>query len=263
MAGTPGEEVVAEIIEVARDGSTKTLDSLTLEEELEPGYEHLTFNWSVPDSPPLDCAGYSIRVLFEGVEIWRSPLDTPSIRLVRSYTLLEVLNEDVITLTLRGRGYCAGDAIVLNVTAELEFGVDLKVEPGVVLFNSGTGQNMITAETSTVRLEPKVEVELKIEAYCLDLHKENPSSSESFTIAEGLGGYVEGAAELMKSLEGVSYEHKSVSGVQLALWVIIEDPLRSDVESVFRVGEDGIEDAKWLLQNIGIDPNQKNYFKTN
>ena len=67
--------------------------------------------------------------------------------------------------------------------------------------------------------------------------------------------------ELMQSLSGVSREHKSVSGIQLALWVVIEDPPRNEVENIFRINESDLQDAVWLLENIGIDPNQKRLFK--
>ena len=92
------------------------------------------------------------------------------------------------------------------------------------------------------------------------MHKDNPSSAEVFIITEDYEGYCVEAVDLMLSLSGVSWEHKSVSGVQLALWVVLEDPPRSEIERIFGVSESALEDAEWLLENIGIDPNQKRLF---
>jgi hypothetical protein len=64
----------------------------------------------------------------------------------------------------------------------------------------------------------------------------------------------------MLSLGDVSWEHKSVLGIQLALWAVIEDPTRDEVEGVIRVNESDFEDAMWLLENMGIDPNDKRLF---
>jgi len=137
----------------------------------------------------------------------------------------------------------------------------LEIEAGTVLINSGAGQNMIVAETTTVRVEPQVEIETTIESYCLDLHKDNPSSSETFVITTtSQAGYSEDAARLIQSLEDAPSEYKSLRGIQIALWVIIENPTRSEVNSVFTVYESSLEDAAWLLQNIGIDPNEKRLF---
>ena len=258
--GFVGKNIETEIIEISKDGSTRILTRRSLEEELKKGYRSISINWIVPESPPLGCVGYSIRLLCEGLELWCSPLEPPSLLLIRSMDLLWAFSEEGVTITLRGRGYCSGDAVELKITSELKASVDLKVEPGTILVNSGEGQNMILAETTTVRLLPGVEVELKLEAYCLDLHRDNPNSSEVFTVSEDLEGYCPEAVDLMKSLGGAPREYRSVSGVQLALWVVIEDPPRSDVEKVFSVSESALEDTRWLLENIGVDPGQKKLF---
>ena len=161
---------------------------------------------------------------------------------------------------MRGRGGCSGPTIEVKIKSELEVSVDMKVEPGIILINSGAGQNMIIAETSTIRLEPKIEIEFIIEAYCLDMHKDNPNSSEVFIVSEGTEEYCQEAKELMLSLKDVSREYKSVLGIQLALWAVIEDPPRDEVERILRVSESDFEDAMWLLENIGIDPNEKRLF---
>jgi hypothetical protein len=52
----------------------------------------------------------------------------------------------------------------------------------------------------------------------------------------------------MLSLGEVSWEHKSVLDVQLALWAVIEDPSRGEVENILRVSDSDFEDALWLFE---------------
>jgi hypothetical protein len=258
--GCIDDEVETEVIEICEDGSTRRLTRQPILEELHWGYNHISVDGGAPEHPPLDCIGYSIRLLYGDLEVWCSPTDPPSLGLIEAFDLIVALSDEGISITLRGRGGCSGDTIDLKIRSDLEVSVDLKVEPGTILINSGSGQNMVIAEARTLRLEPEVEVELTIEAYCLDMHKDNPSSSEVFTVSEGYEGYCPEAVELMLSLGDVSWEHKSVLGIQLALWAVIEDPSRDEVEGIIRVNQSDFEDAMWLLENMGIDPNEKRLF---
>jgi hypothetical protein len=253
-------ELTARVSELTAGGEENFLESKEVSGEPTGGYNEFDVNWKVPDSPPLHCIGFSVRLLFGGVEVWSTGIEVPSVKLVRRYTLAEALDEDVVDARLSGRGYCAGDAIKLEVKTELKVSVDLEIESGTVLINKGAGQNMILGETSTVRIKPQLEVDVSLEAYCLDMYKDNPSSSEVFKVAYDAEGYGEDALKLMESLENVPWEHKSISGVQIALWVIIEDPPMSEVENIFTVTESYLEDARWLLENIGVDPDQKKLF---
>lgn len=256
------EGLEAEIIQISMDMEQLPLDILTIEGTPTHQYSSFTLKWHVPDLPPMTCIGYSIRLRYGGFEVWSSTLETPSIPLIRRYTLYEALNDDdAFTITLRGKGYCSGDAIKLELKAEMDVTAEVEIEPGTVLINSGSGQNMIIAETRTIKLEPGVELEITLEAYCLDLHRDNPNSTEVFNIQPRSAGYSIDASRLMQSLSNVDWEHKSVSGIQLALWALVENPARATVEEVFHVSESALEDAAWLLTNIGINPDQTNLFK--
>lgn len=257
--GFIGDEVAAEILEVYKDGSTKALTREMLE-EIRWGYNILEINWEIPESPSMDCIGYAVSLQYGGLELWCSSTEPPSLRLIEALDLSATLSDEGITITLRGRGGCSGDTIEVKIKSELEISVDLKVEPGTILINSGEGQNMIIAESSIIRLEPEIEIDINFEAYCLDMHKDNPSTSEVFTVYDGAEGYSSDAKKLMLSLGGVSWEHKSILGVQLALWAVIEDPSRDEVGNILRVSDSNLEDAMWLLENIGIEPNEKRLF---
>lgn len=256
--------LVARATELSSDGRERDLFSQELQ-GLTYGYQGLNLSWHVPEVLPMTCIGFSVHLSYGGIEIWSAPLDPLPLELVRKYTLSEALREDNIDVAVKGRGYCAGDALKLEVKVELEVSIDLELEAGTIMVNSGAGQNMIVGERRTFRVKPKLDVELdlevEVEAYCLDLHRDNPNSSETFAALEGLGEYSGDAVKLMESLEDVSYEHKSVSGVQIALWVIVGNPSREEVDQVLFVSESSLEDAAWLLQNIGIDPNEKELFR--
>lgn len=224
------------------------------------GSEKVWINWTVPETLPLDCLGFTISISCGRVEIWSASITPPPLTLIRRYTLAEAMEGDSVNAVVRGTGYCAGDSLKLEIKSELEVGVDLEIEAGTVLINYGKGQNMIIGETRTVRVKPKVELEITIEAYCLDLHRSNPSTSETFRIAPGSGGYDEEVIRLMQSLKDVPLKYRSIKAIQIALWVITDNPTRSEVERVFPVSEDIIEAAAWLLENIGIDPMEKKLF---
>jgi hypothetical protein len=258
--GQPVGDLQAEITEITSDGGETVIAVEDMELDPTATYDTYNVSWRVPESLPTDCEGFSIRILYGGVEVWSAPTDPPPLPLVRSLT--EALSENLVQATLRGTGYCAGDSIKLEVKAEIEANLVLEIEASTVLINTGSGQNMIVGETTTFKVEPKIEVELDVEAYCLDMHKDNPSPTEVFTIMSGASGYSDDAVKLMQSLPDISWEHKSVGGVQIALWVLIEDPTRSELEHIFAVTDSALEDAEWLLQNIGVDPAEKELFST-
>ena len=258
--GVTEEPLEAKITEISSDGSETALALQQLEGELEPYYSEMFTSWSVPEEPPMDCVGFSIRLLYGGIEIWSAQVEMPSLQLVRKCTLSEAIDQDYIVMSMVGTGYCAGDAVDLEVEVELEVSIDLEVEAGTVLVNSGSGQNMIVGESQVFRVKPKIEVEVSVESYCLDMDKDNPTSSETFTVLLDSGDYSEDAIRLMQSLEDAPYEYKSVAGVQIALWAVTDNPSKEDVDRIFTVTESYLEDAAWLLQNIGIDPSSKELF---
>jgi len=258
--GVTEESLEAQITQLSSDGSENILTVQPLEGELEPYVSEMFMDWTVPDNPSLDCMGFSVHLLYGGVEIWSTEVETPSLKLVRRYTLSEALDQDYFDLSIVGTGYCAGDSIDLKVEVELDVSINLEIEAGTVLVNSGAGQNMVVGESRVIRVKPKMEVEVSVECYCLDMHKDNPSSSETFMVLLDAGEYSEDAIRLMQSLEDAPSEYKSIAGVQIALWAVTDDPSRDEVDRIFTVSESYLEDAAWLLQNIGIDPSSKELF---
>lgn len=175
-----------------------------------------------------------------------------------TYTLAEAIDSDKISVEISGTGYSSGQSMRIKINSNLNMIINITLKPGIVLANSGSGQNMITAESKTIKVKPKIEVDIEIEAYCLDAHKDNPSSSETFSIQADSGKYGEDAIKLLQSLEDVSDYKKSVIAIQIALWVITDDISREDI--AFDFSEEDINDAKWLLENVEIDISNKKLF---
>jgi len=179
--------------------------------------------------------------------------------LATPFNLVDVVDRGLIEVEFRGKGACAGDAIRLKITPKIEVSIDVEIEPGLILVNSGAGQNMIVAEENTVTVKVEIELELDIEAYCLDSHKDNPSNDETLTMQTDPGKYGEVVTEFMQSLGDTPSERRSVDAVQIALWVITDDISREEIRIFF--SEQDIQDAKWLLENAGINTSGKRLFQ--
>lgn len=179
---------------------------------------------------------------------------------IMMYNILDAIDEKLIDVEFRGMGFCSGKAIKLKITPKIDFSIKIKVTPGLILINSGSGQNMIVAEASITTIKPEIDCNLEIETYCLDSDKSNPSSYEILSIQTDSGTYGGDVVRLMKSLENISFRsyYFSVQSIQIALWVITDDISEEDIRIDYSYED--IEDAKWLLENAGVDITGKNLF---
>ena len=185
--------------------------------------------------------------------------DTASTQVKTLHSLVDAVEQGLVSVKLWGTGYCSGDSIRLKIKCEADLQVNIRIEPGSVLINSGSGQNMIIAESQTVTLEPEVELGLNIEAYCLDIHKDNPSPVETLTLQESPGVYGTDAVKLMASLNTVPEKRRGVSAVQIALWVLQGEVSKDSI--MIKYEDRDIIDAKWLLENIGVDVSGRTVFR--
>ena len=176
-----------------------------------------------------------------------------------SYDIIEALNRGCISAEFRGTGYCSGEVIELKITPQIDVEIEISIEASLILINPGVGQNMILAETMRLDIKPEIEIEIEIEAYCLDYEKDNPSSSETFNLQANAGSYNEDVITLIRSLEDVPGWNKSVTVVQIGVWVITDDI--SEEEIPFDYSEDDIDDTEWLLENAGINTSDKTLFQ--
>ena len=172
-----------------------------------------------------------------------------------TYSLIDATEQGVVSAEFRGTGYCSGDSIELKIESKVEYGVKIEIEPGWVLINSGAGQNMIITEERTITVRPKAELEVTIEAYCLDIDRDNPSSFETLSLKNATGNYRIEVVKLIKFVNSAPEMRRSISAVQIAVWVLLGDISSDGV--LIDYSEDDIIDAKWLLENIGVNVNEK------
>jgi hypothetical protein len=211
------------------------------------------------ESPTMGAVNNQVEAVGIYKDLTASSSDTGSTQVMETHSLVEALEQGLITVEFLGTGNCAGESIRLKIKCEADLQVNVRIEPGWVLINSGSGQNMIISETRTVVLEPEVELTLDIEAYCLDIHKDNPSPSETLTLQEHPGVYGTGVVDLMCSLSTVPEGRRGISAVQIALWALQGDVSKDSI-SIKHVDMD-IVDAKWLLENIGVDVGERKIFQ--
>lgn len=172
-----------------------------------------------------------------------------------TYSLIDATEKDIVSAEFRGTGYCSGDSIELRIKSKVENRVSIEIKLGWILINSGAGQNMITAEERTFTVEPKAELEVTIEAYCLDIHRNNPSTVETLMLQNDTGVYQPEVAKLMEFVKTAPEMRRSISAVQIALWILLGDISEDDVLIDFSYTD--IADAKWLLDNMGVNVSER------
>ncbi|RLE72447.1 MAG: hypothetical protein DRJ37_02815 [Thermoprotei archaeon] len=168
------------------------------------------------------------------------------------YSLIDAGDQGLITFEPRGTGMFMGKSIELKIESEINFEIEVEVEPGWILLSSGPGQNMIVAETSIIRLKPQVEVEVKIVAYCLDMYKDAPSADETFAIQQFPEPYSSDVQKLMKCVDKAPKGRKTLKAVQIALWVVLENVSKRDIRIFPPPSDSDICNAIWLLKNSGL-----------
>jgi len=197
--------------------------------------------------------GYSKRrELVEDKDSWTINIPTGI------YSLTDAVNEGYINVEFRGTGHCSGDSVELDIKSNIDLTLKVEIKPGLILVNSGAGQNMVTAVSVNITVKPDAELYYTIEAYCLDMHKDNPSRDEVFSVQVGWGSYSVDVLNLMRSLKDAPTDRKSVSSIQIALWVITDNISVEELRVPF-IDED-IQNAKWLLENAGITTSNKQIF---
>jgi hypothetical protein len=108
-------------------------------------------------------------------------------------------NENVVLKKSKGTGASSGNSVegVLENQTNREINIEVYLSKPVYLKNLGVGQNMIATQVynhdggyfsdgkkSFITLKPNGRSIITFIAYCADFEKDNPTSNESFAIAE-------------------------------------------------------------------------------
>ena len=172
-------------------------------------------------------------------------------------SLEQAVKDGKAEVEISGIGGSTGDAILIAVRRKVPEVLRLTLTPGTVFKSvSGTVQNMVGASikgervgensyrrASEIVLADNDKHSYVIEAYCLDFHKPNPGSSDSFTIAS-----VDERAT--KILQAGKNKSASIAAIQSALWIQREGLSAAEVRQRFPATDADIGSAHAILQPL-------------
>ena len=146
------------------------------------------------------------RIIYLGVDLTR-------------VTLQEAIEAGLVTISIRGDGLTRVD---ISIKPKVELNLEVEVEPGTILLSGTEGvQNMVVRKREFIYLkpDPEVEVSLEVEVSCVNMHLEQPTSADAFTISP------EPASEdLGKLLVLVDFPYLDLALQQFAIWTITDNP---------------------------------------
>jgi hypothetical protein len=168
----------------------------------------------------------------------------------------QAIKDDKVDAEISGIGGSTGDAILITVRRKVPDMLRLTLTPGTVFTStSGTVQNMVAASVKGERVgensyRPATEIVLAdndkhsyvVEAYCLDFHKPNPGSSDSFTIASA-------DERARKILQAGKAKSASIAAIQSALWMQREHLTPAEVKQRFPASDEDIAVAQAIVQS--------------
>ena len=148
--------------------------------------------------------------------------------------LAELIDAGLVNVvSANGKGSSSGaaiDGVIRNESTE-NLKIDIVMSRAVFFQNGGSGQNMIASmilgeggkysaegEHSFLSLKPSEQVRVTFIAYCADFDKENPTSSEVFTIATAPPNLM----GVMRRISAYSRAHPDedvTAAAQVAVWL--------------------------------------------
>jgi len=151
-------------------------------------------------------------------------------------TAVQDLNDAIrngqVRLTANGNGSSSGMAVngyLRNLTT-VEIRININIDFGIYLANSGQGQNMLGTQVylkggkyssdgvrDFIVLQPSINMEVSFLAFCVDLERDNPSLSETFSVG-GVPDEITAIAAKINRFEREHPDEDVVTAGQLALW---------------------------------------------
>ena len=171
--------------------------------------------------------------------------------------LKDALNSGNVTLTANGTGNSSGFAVngFLKNNSRSEIRVNVIVEDGIYLLNSGAGQNMVIIQVFLsggryffdnrnffISLAPNENTGVVFEAYCANFDLDNPSRNETFSVAPMPPGLGEIVSQISKfAADNIDSDDDLTTAAQLALW-------RTQGNSKTQIAEEfGFDEEDWNL----------------
>jgi PKD repeat protein len=187
------------------------------------------------------------------------------------YTLSEALDNDFATAEITGSGASSGDSLNLKLTRKTSNSIEITVPKGTVMHASGGAQDMVVWKlrgipegtqwiipVSKIVLDSSEPQTFILEAYCLDFHKDNPSSSTRFSVGALTDPQI---LKIFNAVDSRSSDITSVAAIQTAIWVVTEDVSENELLNRFPVAQNDINNAQIILEEVGIDTASKRLFQ--
>ena len=188
-----------------------------------------------------------------------APTPTPG-----AVSLADALSQKLAEFQILGTGAASGNSVrLVAVTSGGPYST-VKVEPGLVLRSSAPGeQDMVVRRLLGWRVDeqsynPADLIYLTgiagsqtyaVEAYCLNFHKDNPSSGASFTLG---GAAAPAVTAILDAVDRVPGASDDIMAIQAAIWAVTDDPTWPELEE--RGYSPDHERVRALLQETGLDP---------
>jgi len=149
--------------------------------------------------------------------------------------LNEAISSADITLTARGNGSSSGAAIdgTLKNNTSRPIYINVNLDDGIYLLNSGSGQNMIATnillangrysmlggKNRFISLQPNSNTGIIMIAFCANYERENPLNTETFTSAYMPADLANISAKIAKYIaDNFDSDEDFTIPAQLALW---------------------------------------------
>ena len=198
---------------------------------------------------------------------------TPSFNPVSTqrYTLSEAIDNCLVNAEITGCGASSGDSINLELTRLTSDRMEITVPKGMVLIASDKSQNMVVYKVSGIPEDSKWIIPVSeiildssdpqtyiLEAYCLDFYKSNPGINTKFSIETLTDPEIQ---SILDALGNLSSDITTVEAIQTAIWISTEDVSKEELLDKFPVEQTEIDNAKIILEEVGIDTTSKLFFR--
>ena len=192
-----------------------------------------------------------------------TPMLTPSLPIAK-YTLSEAIDKGLVEAEITGMGASSGDSINLELTRLTPYTIEIEVPKGTVLLASDMAQNMVVYDVRGIRPVSKIvldssELQLFIlEAYCLDFHKENPSSSTKFSVGTLADPRI---LRILDAADTIPPDIASVGAIQTAIWIVTDNVSVTELIDRFPVDPEDIDNAMVILDEANIEYDYDRLFR--
>ena len=169
----------------------------------------------------------------------------------------DAINNKTVTLTVAGNGGSSGFAVegsLKNNTGNT-ININVGIEKGMYLKNSGSGQNMIAIQifqldadyysdgnNNYITVPAQAAVKIVLNAFCANYNLDNPSSDESFSVSP-IPAAIAGIASTISKYAANNFDSDDdyTAAMQLAVWRT-QGNTRAEISDKF-----DFTDADWDL----------------